>query len=418
MQGACDAMSRPLAAPPNVPDDRVALLRRAFDATVRDPEFLAQAEKQQVDINPMSGEEVESAIARVLAAPKDVIARTRAAQLGKSPQGSSFARPVLTEGRVIRASRGCVSQWRICCLPTRSPTVSLKIIGGQFSSEESSEEVLLLSFCSGGRFAEAWRNARGLGSSMSTILFSPSMLRQLDLGNRIVVGPMCQYAAENGTATDWHIMHLGNFAVSGSGLVIAEATGVEPEGRISALCLGLYSDANERALARIVSFFKTYGGSTKFGVQLAHAGRKGSVLPSFVARRALRPEEGGWTPISPSYYVDSVHAPPAVMDLERVASVRAAWRQATERAARIGVDLIELHFAHGYLVNQFLSPLINHRDDQYGGSRENRMRIALEIFEDCRAVWPAEKPMGVKISPSTGFREAGTSKIRSSWPRN
>jgi len=233
---------------------------------------------------------------------------------------------------------------------------------------------------------------------MSSLLFAPILLRKLEVANRIVVSPMCQYAAEDGSATDWHIMHLGNFAVSGPGLVISEATGVEPEGRISSSCLGLYSDANERALTRIVTFFRTYGGLTKFGVQLAHAGRKGSVLPSFVARRALRPEEGAWTPISPFYYVDATHTPPAVMDMARITSVREAWRNATQRAARIGVDLIELHFAHGYLVNQFLSPLINHRDDAYGGSLAKRMRFALEIFEDCRAVWPSERPMGVRIS--------------------
>jgi 2,4-dienoyl-CoA reductase-like NADH-dependent reductase (Old Yellow Enzyme family) len=233
---------------------------------------------------------------------------------------------------------------------------------------------------------------------MASELFSEFALRGLELSNRIVVSPMCQYAARDGSASDWHIMHLGSFAVSGPGLVIAEATGVEPEGRISNLCLGLYSDDNERALARVVAFFREYGERTKFGVQLAHAGRKGSVLASFLPRRALTAEEGGWTPISPSFYTDSVHAPPEVMNEERIYTVRNAFRQATERAARIDVDLIELHFAHGYLVNEFLSPLINKRDDRYGGSLENRMRLALEIFEDCRAVWPSHRPMGVRIS--------------------
>jgi 2,4-dienoyl-CoA reductase-like NADH-dependent reductase (Old Yellow Enzyme family) len=233
---------------------------------------------------------------------------------------------------------------------------------------------------------------------MTTKLFTPFKLRDLELTNRIVVAPMCQYAAINGTATDWHIMHLGNFAVSGMGLVITEATGVEPEGRISNACLGLYSDENEQALARIVSFFRTYGGATKFGIQLAHAGRKGSVLPSFLPRRALTAEEGGWAPPSPSDYEDGIHAKLRVLDEAGIAAIREAWKQATVRAERIGIDLIEMHFAHGYLVNQFLSPLVNKRTDRYGGSLANRMRLALELFEDCRALWPAHKPMGVRIT--------------------
>jgi 2,4-dienoyl-CoA reductase-like NADH-dependent reductase (Old Yellow Enzyme family) len=233
---------------------------------------------------------------------------------------------------------------------------------------------------------------------MNSKLFSPLTLRDLKLTNRVAVAPMCQYAAVDGTASDWHLMHLGNFAVSGIGLVIAEATGVEAEGRISNACLGLYSDANEQALARVVSFFKTYGGGTKFGIQLAHAGRKGSVLPSFLPRRALTKEEGGWAPPSPSDYEDGIHSPPRVLDEDGILAIREAWKRATLRAERIGIDLIEMHFAHGYLVNQFLSPLVNRRTDRYGGSLANRMRLALELFDDCRALWPAHKPMGVRIT--------------------
>ena len=232
---------------------------------------------------------------------------------------------------------------------------------------------------------------------MGSLLFSPYTMRGLEVPNRIVVSPMCQYAAAEGSATDWHIMHLGNFAVSGPGLVITEATAVEPEGRISPDCLGLYSDANEEALARVIAFFRAYS-PAKFGIQLAHAGRKGSVPPSFKIRKALGPEEGGWIPPSPSYYEDGVHTPPVVMDEARIRSCIAAWRESTIRAARMGVDLIELHFAHGYLVNEFLSPLINTRTDQWGGSLENRMRFALEIFKACRAAWPEDRPMGVRIS--------------------
>jgi 2,4-dienoyl-CoA reductase-like NADH-dependent reductase (Old Yellow Enzyme family) len=232
---------------------------------------------------------------------------------------------------------------------------------------------------------------------MTSQLFSPITLRGLTLDNRIVLSPMCQYASQDGNPSQWHTVHLGTYALANLGLVITEATAVEPAGRISPMCLGLYTDAHQEALARIVAFFREYG-STKFGVQLAHAGRKASVLPSFMIRRAVTPEEGGWTPISPSYYEDGVHPPPAVMDIDLIERVKTAWRDATRRAAEIGVDLIELHFAHGYIVNQFLSPLINTRTDGYGGSRENRMRFGLEIFELCRRAFPAERPMGVRIS--------------------
>jgi 2,4-dienoyl-CoA reductase-like NADH-dependent reductase (Old Yellow Enzyme family) len=243
---------------------------------------------------------------------------------------------------------------------------------------------------------------------MGSMLFSPLQLRELTLNNRIVVSPMCQYAADNGSATDWHLMHLGNFAVSGPGLVMSEATAVEPEGRISPYCLGLYSDENEKALARVVQFFRTYGGSVKFGIQLAHAGRKGSVLPSFMVRKAVPVEEGGWVPVSPSYFTDRIHSPPRVPTIEQIGEMRRAWRNAIIRADRIGVDLIELHFAHGYLVNQFLSPIINKREDIYGGPIENRMRFALEIFDDCRDAWPKHKPLGVRIS-ATDWIEGGWS---------
>ena len=222
-------------------------------------------------------------------------------------------------------------------------------------------------------------------------LFSPITLRGLTLDNRIVLSPMCQYASQDGNPSAWHTVHLGTYALANLGLAITEATAVEPAGRISPMCLGLYSDAHQEALARIVRFYREFG-STKFGVQLAH------VLPSFMIRRAVTPEEGGWTPLSPSDYRDDVHPPPAVLDLEGIERVKTAWRDSTRRAAEIDVDLIELHFAHGYLVNQFLSPLINSRTDGYGGSRENRMRLGLEIFDACRQVFPAERPIGVRIS--------------------
>ncbi len=229
------------------------------------------------------------------------------------------------------------------------------------------------------------------------LLFSPFRLRELDLPNRIVFGPMCQYAASDGVASDWHLAHLGNFSMSGAGLIIAEATAVEPKGRISNLCLGLYSDACEAALQRVVGFCREYG-TARLGVQLAHAGRKGAVTASFAARRRLNAEEGWWQPEAPSFLDDGIHSPPAVLDAAGIERIKRAWVDATRRAGRAGFDLIELHFAHGYLVNQFLSPLTNLRDDGYGGSRDKRMRLALEIFDLCRAAWPQDKPMGVRIS--------------------
>ena len=228
-------------------------------------------------------------------------------------------------------------------------------------------------------------------------LFSPITLRGLTLDNRIVLSPMCQYASHDGHASDWHMAHLGTYALANLGLAITEATAVEPKGRISPMCLGLYSDAHHEALARILQFYRDYG-TTKFGIQLAHAGRKSSVLPSFMIRKAVPRDEGGWIPMSPSDYRDDVHTPPAVMTLEDIEGAKIAWRDATRRASEIGVDLIELHFAHGYLVNQFLSPLINTRQDQYGGSRENRMRLALEIFDLCRGAFAPDRPIGVRIS--------------------
>jgi 2,4-dienoyl-CoA reductase-like NADH-dependent reductase (Old Yellow Enzyme family) len=238
-------------------------------------------------------------------------------------------------------------------------------------------------------------------------LFTPITLRGLTLDNRIVLSPMCQYAATDGQASDWHIAHLGTYALANLGLAITEATAVEPKGRISPWCLGLYSDSHQEALARVLKFYHDYG-TTKFGIQLAHAGRKSSVLPSFMIRKAVPVTDGGWVPMSPSPYTDDVHTPPAVMTAEDIAQAKLDWRDATRRAAEIGVDLIELHFAHGYLVNQFLSPVINSRNDEYGGSLENRMRLALEIFQLCRAVFPKEKPIGVRIS-ATDWVEGGWS---------
>lgn len=228
------------------------------------------------------------------------------------------------------------------------------------------------------------------------LLFSPFRMRGLTLANRIVVSPMCQYSAEDGSATDWHLVHLGQFAVSGPGLVITEATAVNREGRISAQDLGLYSDENERALARVLAFCREHGRSA-MGVQLAHAGRKASALQPWNGGGPL--QAGGWEPVAPSAVSFGDGWPtPRALDRAGMDQVVRDFVSATHRARRLGFDLVELHAAHGYLLHEFLSPLSNRREDRYGGSLENRMRFPLEVFEAIRAEWPEEKPLGVRIS--------------------
>lgn len=234
---------------------------------------------------------------------------------------------------------------------------------------------------------------------MASVLFSPVNLRETTFDNRIVVSPMCQYSADGGSATDWHLMHLGKFAVSGVGLVIVEATHVEARGRITHGCLGLYSDENERRLAHVVDFCRRYG-RAKLGIQLSHAGRKGSARLPWIGRgESLTPDEGAWATVAPSPVPHADGWPvPLELDEAGLAEVEAAHVDATRRAARIGFDLAEVHIAHGYLLHEFLSPLSNRRTDRYGGSLENRMRYPLRIFAAMRAVWPADRPMGVRHS--------------------
>jgi len=234
---------------------------------------------------------------------------------------------------------------------------------------------------------------------MPSQLFTPIQLRDVELPNRIIVAPMCQYSADEGSATDWHLMHLGQFAVAGTGLVFVEATGVQPEGRITPGCVGLYSDDNEAALKRVVDFCKGYGNS-KMGMQLAHAGRKASTDFPWVGGKPIPADDArGWRTLGPSAkpYAEGWQAPIA-MDDDALAATKQAFVDATERCIRIGFDVIELHMAHGYLFHQFLSPISNERDDQYGGSLENRMRFPLEVFDAVRAVWPDHLPLGVRFS--------------------
>ena len=233
---------------------------------------------------------------------------------------------------------------------------------------------------------------------MASSLFTSIDLRDLTLANRIVVSPMCQYSADDGSANDWHMQHLGSLAVSGAGLLMIEATAVERAGRITHACLGLYSEANEAALGRVVAACRRFG-NTRLGIQLAHAGRKGSAQRPFEGGRALRPEDGAWLTLAPSAVAldEGWPAPHALTaaDLDRI---EAAFVAATQRAARLGLDLVEAHCAHGYLLHEFLSPIANKRTDAYGGSLENRMRFPLRVATAMRAAWPAEKPLGARIT--------------------
>lgn len=235
---------------------------------------------------------------------------------------------------------------------------------------------------------------------MSVPLFSPIDLRGLTLANRVVVAPMCQYAAVDGTANDWQLVHLGQMCMGGAGLVFTEATHVSPEGRISPKCLGLYSDENERELQRVVDFCRQYGVSA-IGIQIAHAGRKASAQPPQDGGKSLATDAGAWTTLAPSAvpYANDWHVPQALDDAG-LEMVTAQFVAATERARRIGFDAVELHAAHGYLLHEFLSPLSNRRDDGYGGTLENRMRFPLEVFVAVRAVWPDDKPLGIRVSAS------------------
>ncbi|MEM7744991.1 MAG: NADH:flavin oxidoreductase/NADH oxidase [Pseudomonadota bacterium] len=248
-----------------------------------------------------------------------------------------------------------------------------------------------------------------------TRLFDPIKLRGVEIPNRITVAPMCQYTAQDGVPGNWHLVHLGQFAISGPGLVFTEATGVEEEGRITLGCTGLWNDTQEEAWRPVVEFFRAYGAS-KIGIQLAHAGRKASTDLPWKGGKPLSAEQGAWQTVGPSAepYGDGWHTPAELGD-NSLKRVREAFVSATERSIRLDFDVIELHSAHGYLLHQFLSPVSNTRTDQYGGSLENRMRFPLEVFDACRAIWPEEKPMGVRFSAtdwvdgsSWGIEEAVT----------
>ena len=240
-------------------------------------------------------------------------------------------------------------------------------------------------------------------------LFSPLTLRSVTLRNRTVIAPMCQYSARHGVPNDWHFVHLGRFAIGGFGLVILEATGVTPEGRISYGDLGLWNDEQQTEMTRIAAFLKSQGAAA--GIQLAHAGRKGATPLSWRGRfgeteaekQALGFED--WTPVAPSAVIhaeDRDFKVPRAMTESDIADTVEAFAAAARRADAAGFDTVEVHGAHGYLVNQFLSPAANKRTDRYGGSRENRMRFALEVTEAVRAAWPDDKPLLFRMSVTDG----------------
>lgn len=236
---------------------------------------------------------------------------------------------------------------------------------------------------------------------MSSVLFSPIQLGALTLRNRIVISPMCQYSAVDGSAQDWHLMHLGQLSISGAGMLVIEAAAVSAEGRITPGCLGLYSDANEAALARVLAAVRKHS-DIPIAMQIGHAGRKASSREPWNGGMLIPlGEPGAWLPAGPSALSHMPgEAPVHAMSVADIKSVVAEFSATAQRAERLGIDALELHGAHGYLLHSFLSPVANQRADEYGGSTENRMRLILEVFDAVRAVWPAHKPLGVRLSAS------------------
>jgi len=229
-------------------------------------------------------------------------------------------------------------------------------------------------------------------------LFSQIKLADLELANRIVIAPMCQYSADDGSPTDWHMSHLGMLSNSGAGLLVIEATHVERHGRITHGCTGLYSDHNEAAFTRVINHCKRIG-TAKLGVQLAHAGRKASSQRPWEGGGPLKDSQDPWPTIAPSAipFGPNWHTPREATE-DDIARVREAFVNSAKRALRIGFDLIELHYAHGYLAHSFLSPVSNKRADRYGGSLENRMRFGLETARAVRAAVPKNVPLGARLS--------------------
>ena len=238
-----------------------------------------------------------------------------------------------------------------------------------------------------------------------TKLFDTLKLRDIEFRNRVFVSPMCQYSAADGAPTDWHFVHLGTRAVGGAGLVLTEAAAVCPEGRITPDDAGIWNDAHTEGWSRVTRFVKEQG--ARVGIQLAHAGRKASTQAPWLGDGALSPSERGWQPIGPSAMAFSDTSPvPRAMNPSDIDRVVAQFVDATQRSLEAGFEVVELHAAHGYLLHQFLSPLSNHRRDDYGGSLENRMRLPLRVARAVRAAWPERLPLFVRLS-TTDWTDGG-----------
>jgi 2,4-dienoyl-CoA reductase-like NADH-dependent reductase (Old Yellow Enzyme family) len=241
-----------------------------------------------------------------------------------------------------------------------------------------------------------------------SLLFTPFQVGALRLANRVVIAPMCQYSAVSGCMTDWHLIHLGHLAISGAALLTIEATAVLPEGRITYADVGLWDEATEAAIARTLESIRRWS-DMRIAIQLAHAGRKASTGVPWKGGMQISPDHAnGWQTVAPSAipYQDGQH-PPVALDRHGLMRVREAFVAAAQRAARLGLDAIQLHGAHGYLLHQFLSPLSNRRNDEYGGGLENRMRFPLEVFDAVRAAFPAERPVTMRVS--------GTDWVNGGW---
>jgi len=236
-------------------------------------------------------------------------------------------------------------------------------------------------------------------------LFDPFPIRSLTLSNRIVVSPMCQYSSVDGFSNDWHAVHLGTRAVGGAALVMTEASAVTPDGRISSHDLGIYDDGHVPGLARIVRF--VHSQKALAGMQLAHSGRKGSTMRPWEGQGAVTRSQGGWQPAGPTSEPFAENYPvPRPLPIEEIAGIVDAFRAAARRALAAGFDVIEIHAAHGYLVHEFYSPLVNTRTDEYGGPFDHRVRLCLEVVDAVRGVWPERLPLFVRIS-ATDWKEGG-----------
>jgi 2,4-dienoyl-CoA reductase-like NADH-dependent reductase (Old Yellow Enzyme family) len=236
-------------------------------------------------------------------------------------------------------------------------------------------------------------------------LFEPFQVREIALKNRIVVSPMCEYSAKDGHPQPWHMVHLGSRAVGGAGLVFTEATAVEACGRISPQDTGIYLDSHVEAWRPIAEFLRGQGAIP--GIQLAHAGRKASTTAPFLGEGRIAPEAGGWEPVAPSAIAFKEDYPtPRALAVEEINGLVAAFRKAAERALEAGFEVAEIHGAHGYLLHQFMSPLSNQREDEFGGSFENRIRLALQVTKAVRGAWPARLPLSFRVS-ATDWKEGG-----------